>query len=113
VALDERVHGEKGLRVRRDVLARRQRDELRKRRQLVEPRRARATAEPENVPTPEPTPDSELRLEAVSRRDGQPVAVLSGRLVHEGDAFDNVRVLRIGETEVELEVDGQRRVLSF
>jgi hypothetical protein len=80
---------------------------------VVEPRRARAPAEPENLPTPEPTPDSELRLEAVSRRDGQPVAVLSGRLVHEGDAFDNVRVLRIGETEVELEVDGQRRVLRF
>jgi hypothetical protein len=41
------------------------------------------------------------------------VAVLSGRLVYEGDAFDNVRVVRIGEAEVEVEVDGQRRVLGF
>lgn len=74
-------------------------------------RRPLATRAPvkENVPSP----PAELRLEAVSRRDGQPIAVLSGRLVREGDSFGNVRVLRIGEAEVEIEVDGQRRVLSF
>jgi hypothetical protein len=79
-----------------------------------EPRRPVATRSPvaEDVP-PEPAGPAELRLEAVSRRDGQPIAVLSGHLVHEGDAFDNVRVIRIGDTEVEIEVDGQRRVLSF
>ena len=80
---------------------------------MAEPRVVSTPAEPENAPSPEPSPDTELRLEAVSRRDGRPIAVISGRLVHEGDAFDNVRVLRIGETEVELEVDGQRRVLGF
>jgi hypothetical protein len=70
-------------------------------------------APPVPTPAPEPTPNAELRLEAVSQRDGQPVAVVSGRLVHEGDAFDNVRIIRIGSAEVEIEVDGQRRVLSF
>jgi outer membrane biosynthesis protein TonB len=75
------------------------------------PRASPAKVEAE-APTPEPTP-GELRLEALSKRDGQPIAVVSGRLVREGDAFDNVRVLRIGEGEVELEVDGQRRVLRF
>jgi hypothetical protein len=73
----------------------------------------RDEAPPTEAPSPRPSADLELRLEAVSQRDGQPVAVLSGRLVHEGDAFDNVRVIRIGEAEVEIEVDGRRRVLSF
>jgi hypothetical protein len=52
-------------------------------------------------------------LTAISQQDGQPVAVLNDRLVREGDSFDGVRVLRIGEGEVEIEVDGQRRVVSF
>jgi len=72
-----------------------------------------ASEAPEDAPPPAPAKDAELRLQAVSRRDGKPVAVLNGRLVHEGDAFDDVRVLRIGETEVEIEVGGQRRVLGF
>ena len=37
---------------------------------------------------------------------------LDGR-VFEGDSFDGVKVLRIGEAEVEVEVRGQRRVLRF
>jgi hypothetical protein len=39
--------------------------------------------------------------------------VIDGRLVHEGDSVDGVRVLRIGETEVEVEVHGRRRMLRF
>jgi hypothetical protein len=58
------------------------------------------------------SPD-ELRLSAIGRRDGRPVALINDRLVFEGDSFDGVRVLHIGETEVELEVKGQRRVLRF
>jgi len=65
------------------------------------------------VASPEPAGPPELRLEAVSQRDGQPIAVVSGHLVHEGDTFDNVHIVRIGAAEVEIEVDGQRLVLSF
>jgi hypothetical protein len=65
--------------------------------------------------TPRPTPSSsaELKLNAISRQDGKPVAILNDRLVREGDVFDGIRVLRIGETEVEVEVRGLRRVLTF
>ncbi|MGE0453700.1 MAG: hypothetical protein AB7O37_12760 [Vicinamibacteria bacterium] len=55
----------------------------------------------------------EPRLEAISVRDGRPVAILSGRLVFEGDSFDGVQVLRIGASEVEIERDGRRQVLRF
>jgi hypothetical protein len=55
----------------------------------------------------------ELRLSAISQRDGKPVALINDRLVFEGDSIDGVRVLRIGETEVEVEVKGQKRVLRF
>jgi hypothetical protein len=55
----------------------------------------------------------ELRLNAISRRDGRPVALINDRLVFEGDSFDDVRVIRIDDTEVEVEVKGQRRVLRF
>jgi hypothetical protein len=50
---------------------------------------------------------------AISERDGQPVAIISDRLVREGDSFDGVKVLRIGTTEVEVDDRGQRRVLKF
>ena len=33
------------------------------------------------------------------------MAILNDRLVHEGDVFDGIRVIRIGETEVEIEVE--------
>jgi hypothetical protein len=61
---------------------------------------------------PAAAPD-DLRLSAISRRDGKPVALINDRLVYEGDSFDGVRVIRIGEAEVEVEVKGQRRVLRF
>ena len=41
------------------------------------------------------------------------MALVNDRLVFEGDSFDGVRILRIGEAEVEVEVRGQRRVLRF
>ena len=60
-----------------------------------------------------PAPGTDLQLQAIGERDGKPVAVLSNRLVHEGDAFDGVTVVRIGADEVEIEVRGRRRVLRF
>jgi hypothetical protein len=54
-----------------------------------------------------------LHLEAISSQDGHPVAILSGRLVREGETLDGVRVIRIGTDEVELEHNGRRRTLRF
>jgi hypothetical protein len=54
-----------------------------------------------------------FRLQAISVRDGKPVAVLNDRLVYEGESVDGVKVVRIGEAEVELEIDGRRQVISF
>jgi hypothetical protein len=58
-------------------------------------------------------PPDDLRLNAITRRDGRPVALVNDRLVFEGDSFDGIKILRIGEAEVEVEVHGQRRVLRF
>jgi hypothetical protein len=41
------------------------------------------------------------------------VAILNDRLVREGDSFDGIRVIRIGEAEVEIEVHGERRLIRF
>ena len=66
------------------------------------------------IPTvPAGPPAGTLRLNAISQREGRPVALINERLVFEGDSFDGIRVLRIGEAEVEVEIRGQRRVLRF
>jgi hypothetical protein len=71
---------------------------------------AHDTDVPHETPTPVPR---ELRLNAITLRDGRPLALLNDRLVREGDSFDGIRVVRIGEAEVEVEVDGERRVVGF
>jgi hypothetical protein len=58
-------------------------------------------------------PGSGLLLQAIAERDGKPIAVLNSRVVHEGDRFDGVTVVRIGTDEVEIEVQGRRRILRF
>jgi hypothetical protein len=63
-------------------------------------------------PTPQPSPPA-LVLEAISQRDGRPIALVSDHLVHEGDAFDGVTIVRIGEAEVEVEWQGKRQILRF
>ena len=60
-----------------------------------------------------PPGTEELRLTAISQRDGRPVALINDRLVFEGDGFDGVKVLRIREAEVEVEVRGVKKVLRF
>jgi hypothetical protein len=80
---------------------------------------APAAAAPTAAPAPAlplPSPPeavAEFRLNAITVQDGHPVAVLNDRIVREGDSFEGVRVLRIGETEVEIEVRGERRVIRF
>jgi hypothetical protein len=68
-------------------------------------------AGPPAAPTSSPAP--EFRLTAISTRDGEPIALLNDRLVREGDRFGGVRIIRIGATEVEIEVDGERRTIGF
>jgi hypothetical protein len=58
-------------------------------------------------------PGAGLQLQAISQREGKPVAVLNNRVVHEGDHFDGVTIVRIGADEVEIEVQGRRRTLRF
>jgi hypothetical protein len=93
------------------------------------PSAVRAWPAPDPTPTPTRAPAAapaaasarppvgpavpDLRLTAISERDGQPVALVNDRLVREGDSFDGVLIVRIGEAEVEVEVRGQRRVLRF
>jgi hypothetical protein len=62
---------------------------------------------------PAPASPPSLVLQAISERDGKPIALLSDRLVREGDEFEGVRVIRIGEAEVEVEWHGQRSVVRF
>jgi hypothetical protein len=69
---------------------------------------------PPKPPGPTPAPKKgELHLNAISRQDGQPVALPNDRLVREGDVFDGVRVIHIGESSVEVEVDGRRKTVGF
>jgi hypothetical protein len=65
------------------------------------------------APRTAPAPARTLRLTAISVRDGHPIALLNDHLVREGDSFDGVKVIRIGETEVEVEVGGKKRVVGF
>ncbi len=71
---------------------------------------AAATA---GAPTVAGSASPDLQLNAISEQDGRPVAIVNGRLVREGDSFEGVRILHIRETQVEVEVRGQRRVLTF
>lgn len=85
-------------------------------RRLTLPQTGTADAAPFAASEPReaaPPPRNSPQLNAISQQDGTPVAVIDGRLVREGDSVGNVRVLRIGETEVEVEVDGRRRTLRF
>ncbi len=72
-------------------------------------------APPETAPAAPETrrAPGEVRLNAITQRDGRPMALINDRLVFEGDSFDGIKVLHIGEAEVEVEIRGQRRVLRF
>ena len=73
-----------------------------------------APAAPPPVKAAKASPAADrFQLQAISARDGHPVAVLNDRLVREGDMFDGVRVVRIGADEVEIEVAGRRRLVKF
>ena len=100
--------GSRAARARHAVRLAASRGAVRRRRHAARPAApAASTAADAAAPTPE------LRLSAISARDGQAVAIVNDRLVREGDSFDGVRIVRIGEAEVEVEVRGRRHVLRF
>jgi hypothetical protein len=85
---------------------------------LASPAAASAAASPEEPPllviAPRtPASAAPLHLEAISARDGEPVAVINGRLVRKGETIEGALVTWIGPDGVEIEVDGKRRVIGF
>lgn len=79
-----------------------------------EPEIPAAETAPEDVAAaPAGPPGPEYRLTAISSRDGRPIALLNDRLVREGDSFDGITIVRIGEADVEIEVDGKRKMIGF
>ena len=70
---------------------------------------------PAAAPSPlAPRPaDPELRLQAISEREGQPIAIINDHLVRVGDEVDGIRVLAIRGAEVDVEVRGRRTTLRF
>ena len=65
------------------------------------------------APATPTAPLARFRLTAISERDGKPVAMLNERMVFEGDSWDDVTVVRIGDSDVELKVAGKTVVVSF
>jgi hypothetical protein len=81
----------------------------------VVPSIADTAVAPPEAPAPPPgtPPEPEFRLTAISSRDGQPIALLNDRLVREGDRFGDITIIRIDETSVEIEVNGERKTIGF
>ena len=77
------------------------------------PALAPAAAPPPAATAPASDPGHGLRLQAITWRDGQPIAMVSDRLVRVGDEFEGVRVLAIRDAEVDVEVRGRRATLRF
>jgi hypothetical protein len=58
-------------------------------------------------------PAPAFMLQAISEREGRPVAIVNDRLLREGDSIDGARIVRIAKDEVELELQGRRVLLRF
>jgi hypothetical protein len=85
-------------------------------RPLIVWRPVRGTPRPAVQPTSAPPPavaEEVLQLQAISERDGAPVAVVSGQMVRVGDRVGSGTVVRIGAAEIEIETDGKRQILKF
>ena len=65
------------------------------------------------APSAKPAAPPAFVLQAISERDGHPVAVVNERLLREGDSIDGARIVRIARDEVELELGGRRLTLRF
>lgn len=65
-----------------------------------------------SAPAPRPAQPT-FTLQAISEREGRPVAIVNDRLLREGDSIDGARIVRIAKDEVELELAGRRVFLRF
>jgi hypothetical protein len=78
---------------------------------------APAPARPATVapaaPAATATTERRVQLQAITARDGRPLALVNDRLMGEGEEFEGIRIVAIRPDEVEVEVDGRRRVLKF
>jgi hypothetical protein len=54
-----------------------------------------------------------LVLQAISERDGRPVALINDRLLREGDEIEGARLVKIDAASVEIEYQGRRMALHF
>jgi len=78
--------------------------------------RERVAARPAAEPTPAPPatpPPPAFVLQAISERNGQPIAIINDHLVRVGDEVDGMRVIAIRIDEVDVEVRGRRTTLRF
>jgi hypothetical protein len=78
------------------------------------PRASAATPRPPAArPAAPVTAADEPRLQAISERDGRRIALISDQIYFEGDRIGDIRVIRIGVGEVEIEWNKARRTLKF
>lgn len=63
---------------------------------------------------PAGSPRPALVLQAISERDGRPIAIINDQLVKDGDRLGTIRVLRIGDDSVEVLLEnGKKDVVRF
>ncbi len=67
----------------------------------------------ETVVVIEPAGGALPRLHAITRQGDRNVALLDDHVVSEGDAYNGWKVMRIGDSEVEIDVAGRRHILRF
>jgi len=57
-------------------------------------------------------PPANLRLHAVIKGGNGPVAIINNKFFREGQRYGPLRVIKIGDTSVDLEIDGKRCMLG-
>jgi hypothetical protein len=80
---------------------------------VARPGPVRVAPKPVVAPTAAPPPDAGPRLQAISERDGQPIAIIDDHLVRVGDEVGGMRILAIRGAEVDVEIRGRRTTLRF
>jgi len=91
------------------------------RRPPVPARASAAPAPPPPAAAPGAAPEADaprairpaLVLQAITVQEGRPVALINDRVLRVGDEVEGVRIVRIGEDEVEVEANGVRTLLRF
>jgi hypothetical protein len=72
-----------------------------------------APAIPGSQPAAAAAPARGFVLQAITERDGRPLAMINDRMLREGDEIDGARLVKIGDTFVEIDYQGRRTTLHF